>query len=341
MPETTRVYRFHQPGGPDRLVLESIPLPKLGQNEVRVRVQSMGLNRSDLLWLADTYIESPELPSRLGYEVAGIVEEAGPDVTAFRVGDRVSTIPSFSLRDYANFGETAVLSERGLIPTPPHLTLAQGGAFAFAYYTGYFALFEMAHLQPYQHVLVTAATSTTGLAGIALAKKVGAHVITTTRTSKKRDVLLAAGADHVIATDDEDLLARVMEITHGKGADVVYDCVGGSLSEKLARATTVRGRWIVYGILNYDPVPFPWLAAFIRSFRFDVYKVFDFMGNRNLGLMPNEPAIVRAHQFITGGLNDGSLPVTIFREFQGIGSLPDAFRYMASNQAAGKIIVSL
>ena len=172
---STRVYRFHEFGGPEKLALETEPLIEPGHGEVRVRVQAMGLNRADLLYLANAYIESPRLPSRLGYEICGTVEAVGPGVTGFKVGDRVSSIPAFSISDYANFGETATLPERGLMKTPDRLTSAQGASFAFAYFTGYFALMELARLQPYQTVLVTAATSTTGQAAIPIIHKAGAR----------------------------------------------------------------------------------------------------------------------------------------------------------------------
>lgn len=342
MTTTTRIYRFHQYGNPDVLQLDTVPLPEPSAGEVRVKVQAMSLNRADLLWMANTYVETPELPSRLGYEIAGVVEAIGADVTEFKVGDRVSSIPAFSISDYANFGETAILPTRGVMKTPENFTPARGASFAFAYFTGYFALLELGRLQPYQTVLITAGTSTTGIAAIYMAKKIGATVIATTRTSRKKEVLLQAGADYVIATSEEDLVARTMEITDGRGADVIYDAVAGGLSEQLAQAVKIRGHWIVYGLLDLENLgAFPWMLAFIRSFQFYVYKVFDFTGNRTLGLLGNEEAFARAKQFIGRGLSDGSFPVAIDREFPGIESLPDAMRLMASNQASGKIVITV
>ncbi|WP_414585381.1 zinc-dependent alcohol dehydrogenase family protein [Scytonema sp. PCC 10023] len=342
MTTTTQIYRFHQYGGPEVLQLETVPTPQPGPGELRVRVQAMSLNRADLLWMANTYVETPTLPSRVGYEIAGVVEAVGSGVTEFKVGDRVSSIPASSISDYANFGETAILPTRGLMNTPDSFTPAQGAGFAFAYFTGYFALLEIGRLQPYQTVLITAGTSTTGLAAIAMAKKIGAKIIATTRTSKKRDILLNAGADYVIATEEEDLVTRVMEITNGQGADVVYDAVAGSLSEKLVQATKIRGHWIVYGLLDADNLgAFPWWGVATRSVQFHFYKVFDFTGNQNLGLSGDEAAFARAKAFIAAGLADGSFPIIIDREFQGLESLPDAMRYMASNQAGGKIVVTL
>lgn len=339
---TTRVYRFHQYGNPDVLQLDTIPTPEPKANEVRVRVQAMSLNRADLLWLANSYIESPTLPSGLGYEISGVVEAIGADVTEFQVGDKVSSIPTFSIGDYTNFGETTILPARGLMKTPDIFTPAQGSSFAFAYFTGYFALLEIARLQPYQTVLITAGTSTTGLAAIAMAKKIGAKIIATTRTSKKRNILLEAGADFVIATEEEDLVARVMEITNGQGADVVYDAVAGGLGEKLVQATKVEGHWIVYGLLDTENLgTFPWLTMFVRTIQFRLYKVFDFTGNGHLGLPGDEAALARSKAFISAGLADGSFPLAIDKEFSGLETLPDAMGYMAANLAAGKIVVNL
>lgn len=336
----TRIHRFHEYGSPDRVKLEEEPLTEPGHGDVRVKVQSIGLNRADPLYLANAYIESPRLPSRLGYEVCGIVEAVGPGVTGFTIGDRVSSIPAFSISDYANFGETATLPERGLVKTPDRLTPAQGASFAFAYYTTYFALMELARLQPYQTVLATAATSTTGQAAIPIIHKAGATVIATTRTGKERNVLVEAGVDHVVATEEEDLPARVMEITGGRG--VAYDCVAGNLSVKIVQSTAIRGRWIVYGLMDYAPVPFPWLSAFVRSLRFDLYAVYNYTGNRHLGLLGDEEALARARHFVATGLGDGSLPpVPIDPEFRGLERLPEALEYMAPNQAAGKIVVAL
>ncbi|WP_404786913.1 zinc-binding dehydrogenase [Altericista sp. CCNU0014] len=114
------------------------------------------------------------------------------------------------------------------------------------------------------------------------------------------------------------------------------------MSEKLAQAVKIQGHWIVYGALDVENLGgFPWWTAFTRTFHFHVYKVFDFTGNRHLGLVGDEAAFNRAKAFIAAGLADGSFPLTIDRQFQGLESLPEAMHYMASNQTAGKIIVSL
>ena len=166
MENKTRIYRFHEYGNPEVLKLESVETPQPSLGEVRVRISAISLNRADLWWMQNNYVETPELPSKLGCEVCGTVEALSSDVTEFKVGDRVSSIPAFSISDYANFGETAILPTRGLMKTPDNFSFAQGSSFAFSYFTGYFALLELGRLQPYQTVLITAGTSTTGLAAI-------------------------------------------------------------------------------------------------------------------------------------------------------------------------------
>jgi NADPH:quinone reductase-like Zn-dependent oxidoreductase len=342
MSTTTRTFRFHEAGGPEQLRLEDLPTPEPGPGEVRVRLEALSLNRADLLWLANTYVETPQFPARIGYEIAGTIDAVGSGVNEFRSGDRVSSIPAFSISQYAHFAEATTIPAPSLVRTPPNFGPAQAVSFAFAYFTGYFALYELARLLPYQTVLVTAAASTTGLAAIALVKKAGAVAIATSRGRRKASVLRAAGADHVIATEEEDLVKSVTSFTNGRGADVVYDCVAGALSDKLAQATATRGHWIVYGLMDETPAAFPWWHLFIRSIRFDVYKVFDFTGSPGLRLPGNEEAFARARRFITTGVMDGSLPtVPVDREFRGLESVPDAMRYMGTNQATGKIIVTL
>jgi NADPH:quinone reductase-like Zn-dependent oxidoreductase len=185
MSRTTRTFRFHEPGGPEKLQLESLPTPEPGYGEVRLRLESLSLNRADLLWLANTYVETPQLPARIGYEVAGVIEQVGPDVNDFRIGDRVSSIPAFSISHYAHFAEATIIPVRSLLRTPANLAPGQAVSFAFAYFTGYFALYELAQLLPYQTILITAGGSTAGLAAIALAKKAGAVIIATSRTREK------------------------------------------------------------------------------------------------------------------------------------------------------------
>jgi NADPH:quinone reductase-like Zn-dependent oxidoreductase len=283
------VYTFDRYGGPEVLKLVHIPIAEPGFGEVRVRVQAMSLNRADLLWLANTYVETPKLPARLGYEVTGTVDAVGQGVSGFAVGDRVTSICAFSISDYGNFAETAILPARALIRPPQRFSPAEAASFSFAYFTGVLALYQLAQVKPGHCVLVTAGASTTGFAAINLLRKAGATVIATTRSRRKEPTLLKAGAHHVIVTREEDLVEAVERITLGRGVDIAYDCVAGPMSEQIARSLRPRGHWIVYGLLD-TPGAFPWWTVFGRSLKFDAFVVFAWTGNRNLQLPGNEEA---------------------------------------------------
>lgn len=289
--ERARVYRFYEYGGPDKLQLEEVEVPAPPAGHVRVRVQAISLNQADFLFMANQYIESPQLPSKIGYEISGIVDAVGEAVVQFQPGDRVSSIPAFSVKDYGNFAELAILPERGLIHTPKNLNKTEAASFTFAYFTSYFGLFDLGELQPFQTVLITAATSTTGLAAISMVRAAGCTVIATSRSSSKAGVLKKAGAHHVVATAEEDLAERVASITGGKGVDVAYDCIAGTMSEKIIDCLRPFGHWIVYGLMDTTPVPFPWMKFFIRTIQMDMFKVFDFTGHQHLGIPSNDQAL--------------------------------------------------
>jgi NADPH:quinone reductase-like Zn-dependent oxidoreductase len=114
--------RFHQVGGPEVLKLDELPAPLPGKGEVRIKVEAIGLNRAEVMFRKGEYIENPTLPSGLGYEASGIVEEVGSAVTEFKPGDRVSSIPSFSMRQYNTYGEVALLPASALVKYPENLS---------------------------------------------------------------------------------------------------------------------------------------------------------------------------------------------------------------------------
>ncbi|TDX08268.1 zinc-dependent alcohol dehydrogenase family protein [Kribbella sp. VKM Ac-2566] len=343
--ELTRVVRFHETGGPEVLKVEGVPLTEPRANEVRIRVEALSLNRADLLWRMGAYIEDPQLPSGIGYDVAGIVDAVGPDVTSLRIGSRVSSFPIASLRRYGNHGETAIYPEDGLIEYPAELSPEQATAVNTTTLTAYFPLVEVANTSPGDVVVMTAGSSATALAALQVARLRRAVTIATTRTREKAPTLAAAGFDHVIVVESEDVTARVLELTGGQGAHVVYDAVAGAGLEALARATRVRGHIVVYGALgtmNGEITPLPLLSAFERTIRlYAGYKIYDFTGHPQLGLPRDDAATARGKDFLLNGLRSGDLRPRIDRVFNGLEQYADAHRYMESNVQSGKIVVSL
>ena len=181
------------------------------------------MNRAEVVFRKGQYIETPTLPSQLGYEAAGIVDAVGTGVTDFKVGDRVSSIPSFSMVDYGVYGESAILPVTAVAHYPDKLSAAEGAAIWMQYITAYGALIEYGKMKKDDVVLITAASSSVGLAAIQLTKAIGGLAIATTRGADKKSFLLDAGADHVIVTDEENIAEKVMEITSGAGANLTFD----------------------------------------------------------------------------------------------------------------------
>ena len=326
------IVRFHETGDADVLKLEERPPEEPAEGEVRLRVEAIGLNRAEVLFRQGLYMETPELPSRIGYEAAGIVDALGPGVDHLKVGDRVSTIPSFSMGRYGVYGESAVVPAFAAAPYPDHLSPTEAAAIWMPYLTAYGALIAHGKLAPDQVVLITAASSSVGLAAIQIAKSVGAVSVATTRAPAKKPFLLDAGADHVIVTDEEDMAERMKAIGSGKGAHLVFDPVAGPFLEKLARAAAPGATIFEYGLLSGQPTPFPLVEALGKGLSVRGYVLFEIV---------REPERLAAGKhFVTAGLTSGALAPVVDRTFP-LEKIADAHRYMESNRQKGKIVVTV
>ncbi len=184
---------------------------------MQIRIHALGLNRAESMFRSGQYLEQPKLPARLGYEAAGTVAALGPGVTGFQVGDTVSTIPSFSLNDYGLYGELANAPVHAVTHHPASLSWVDAAAVWMQYVTAYGALIDIGRLSKDETVVIPAASSSVGLAAIQIANKVGAVPIALSRGSSKRQALLDAGAAHVVATGEQDLVKEIHRLTGGKG----------------------------------------------------------------------------------------------------------------------------
>ena len=154
-----RVIRFHETGNADVLRIEDLPLAEPGEGEVRLKVEAISLNRAELMFRQGQYLEDPVFPSRLGYEAAGIVDAVGPGNGDIRIGDRVSTIPAFSMGEYGVYGESAIVPVHAVAPYPNHLSPAEGASIWMQYLTAYGALIDIGQLKQSDTVVITAASS--------------------------------------------------------------------------------------------------------------------------------------------------------------------------------------
>jgi NADPH:quinone reductase-like Zn-dependent oxidoreductase len=327
-----KIVRFHELGGAEVLKLEELPLPEPGPGEVRLRVEAIGLNRAEVVFRMGRYFMQPKLASKLGYEASGVVEAVGPGVDAGLIGKRRSTVPAFAADAYGVYGEVAIVPAQALAAYPENLTPEEGTSIWMQYLTSYGALVQHGKLAKGDFVVITAASSSVGLASIEIARAQGATSIATTRTAAKKAELLELGADHVIVTQEEDLVARVKEITGGKGARIIFDPVAGPGVEALAKAAAHGGTVFIYGGLSGQPTPFPIMAAMAKSLCFRGYTLFDVVSNPDLR--------ATAQQYVYDHLKDGSFKPRIAKTFP-LSQIVEAHRYMESNEQVGKIVVTV
>lgn len=328
----SRIVRFHEHGGPEVLKIEELATPSPGPGEVTLQVKAIGLNRAESMFRTGLYIESPRFPARLGYEAAGVVAALGSGVDGLSIGDAVSLVPPPSITRWGTYGEVANVPAQYLVKHPASLSWPQAAAIWMQYVTAWGALVHLAQLAPNDTVIVTAASSSVGIAAIQMAKMIGATVIATTRTSAKRDALRAAGAHHVVATQEEDLVERIREITNGAGARVAFDAVAGPQFEQIAQVLSADSVALVYGALSPEPTPmplFPMLGKRISVHGYTYKRVIN-----------DSDRFARAKRFIVDALRSGELEPVIDKIFT-FDDIVDAHRYLESNQQFGKIVVTL
>ena len=328
----SRMIKFARAGGPEVLEFVEMDVPAPGPNEVRIKVKAIGINRAESMWRNDKYVESPIFPAGLGYDSAGIVDAVGKDVTGFAVGDIVSTIPAFSLNKYSTYGEVILAPDHAVVKHPQSLSFVEAASVWMMFLTAYGALVLDASVKAGDFVIVPAASSSIGLAAIQIANYAGATPIALTRTSEKKPRLHEAGAPHVVATQEQDMLAEVMRITDGNGARVVFDPVGGPDFPKLIAALTYQGIAYIYGALSEDDTPIPVLAMIRKMHVIKGYSIRSVTGDaeRRKG----------AIEYVSKGLASGALKPIIDRTFK-FDEMVEVHRYLEKGGQFGKIVVTV
>jgi NADPH2:quinone reductase len=229
-------------GPPETLRVEIFAPAALRSGEVRIAVHAAGLNFPDVLMIEGKYQLKPDLPFIPGMEAAGEVAEVSPDVTGIQIGDRVIV----KLR-HGGFAEEIVATPHQLVPLPELFDYAEGATFLAAHGTAYHALVDRANLKPGETLLVHGAGGGVGLAAVELGKILGASVIAAASSKDKLHAAKQRGADHVILCGDGSFCDAVKRITDGRGADVVFDPVGGKVFEESLRCIAWGARLLVIG----------------------------------------------------------------------------------------------
>lgn len=315
-------------GSHESLVVRDVDTPEPGPGEVLVEIHAASLNFPDLLVIRGLYQFKPEPPFVPGAEAAGVVAALGPDVEGVSVGQRVTTVGVAG-----GFAEYRVVKADSIIPLPDDADFQIAAATTMTYGTSYHALVQRAHLAEGETLLVLGAAGGVGSAAVEIGKSIGATVIAAASSDKKLSFCRNLGADHLVNYENEDLKSRVKELTNGNGVDVIYDPVGGDLSESAFRAIAWKGRHLVVGFSQGDIPRLP--------FNLPLLKGASIVGIFWGAFTTREPSVAAENLKIIGEMIvEGSLRPRISSVLP-LDDVVDAYDLLVSRAVMGKVVLEI
>ncbi|MDQ3576569.1 MAG: NADPH:quinone oxidoreductase family protein [Actinomycetota bacterium] len=316
-----RAWQVHEFGKPsDVLRLEDVEVPTPGEGQVLVRVSAAALNFPDLLMIAGKYQVRPPLPFVPGVELTGVIAETG---------QRVIGPPA---EGFGAFAEYALMEAAALWPVPDRMPDDEAAALFLTYQTGHVGLHRRARLQPGEVVLVHAGAGGVGSAAIQLAKAAGATVIATSGGPEKVAVCRQLGADHAIDYLAEDFVGPVKEITGGRGADVIYDPVGGDVFDSSRKCIAFEGRIVVVGFTSGRIADAPTNHALVKNYsvvglHWGLYRT-------------HEPTLVsEVHDELSRLYAEGAIKPLVSQTLP-LGEAPQALAALGRRETIGKVVLT-
>jgi NADPH:quinone reductase len=315
-----------QYGPPESLVVEEVASPVPGPGEVVVSMRAASVNFPDVLIIQNKYQFKPPLPFSPGSELAGVVKEVGAGVTGFKPGDKV-----IAFTTYGAFAEEVKTEATRLLPLPEKMSFEEGASFILTYATSDHALRDRGALKAGETLLVLGAAGGVGLAAIEIGKALGARVIACASSADKLAVCREHGADELVDYSGEDLRERIKALTDGRGADVIYDPVGGPYTEPAFRSIAWRGRLLVVGFAAGEIPRLPLNLALLK-------------GAAIVGVFWGDFARREPRQFAEGARQlarwyaEGKLRPHVSQAFA-LERAVDALKLMAARQVKGKVII--
>ena len=312
-------------GGPESLKLMEVVLPEPGPRQVRIRVAAAGVNFPDVLIIQKKYQMQPTLPFSPGAEIAGEITAVGEEVRGLRPGMAVA-----ALCGIGGFAEECVVDAALCMPLPPGVPMPLAASLVLAYGTSWHALRDRAALKAGETLLVLGAAGGVGLAAVEIGKAIGARVIAAASSAEKLAVCRDHGADECINYTEEDLREALKRIAP-KGVDVVFDPVGGSLTEAAFRSIAWRGRHLVIGFADGNVPALPLNLPLLKG----ASLVGVFWGE----FAKREPkANAAGIQEVLGWISEGKLKPHISRQYS-LAEAPQALIDMAARKVIGKVVV--
>ncbi|GIK57293.1 MAG: NADPH:quinone oxidoreductase family protein [Chloroflexi bacterium] len=315
-------------GKPESLVVGERPSSPPGQGQVRIGIHACGVNFADTLIIQGLYQERPAFPFSPGMEVAGEILEVGEGVTHLRVGDRVAAVTG-----HGGYAEEVVTDARTVFPIPPMMDFVTAAGFAITYGTSHIALAHRARLQPGEVLLVHGAAGGVGLTAVEIGKLLGATVIATASTPEKLALAQRYGADHLINYRQDKFRDRVKEITNGKGADVIYDPVGGDVFDESVRCIAWEGRLLVIGFADGRIPQLPVNLALVKN----MSVVGVYWG----GYSTRQPRVITdSLRTLLAWYVEGKIRPHISQTYP-LGQAADALNSLINRQSTGKVVLTI
>lgn len=318
----------HDHSGVEGLKLEEVPEPKVHPQGVIIDVRSSALNFPDVLMVQGKYQSQPPFPFSPGGEVAGVIAELGESVEGWQIGDEV-----FAGVGHGGFAERVGVPANRLRRKPTALSFAQASGISTTYGTSYYALKQRANLAQGENLLVLGAAGGVGLAAVELGAAMGARVIAAASSEEKLAVARSAGAHEVVNYSDGELKEKVKALTDGKGADVIYDPVGGPLFNQCMRCINWYGRVLVVGFVGGDIPQLPTNLVLLKSCQ--VVGVF-------YGAFSERDKAASEENFseIMAMCESGKLKPLVGKEYD-LAEYADALNCLDQRKAIGKVVVNI
>ena len=322
----------HRNGGTDVLELEECEVDAPGPDEVQIEVRALGLNRAEALFRQGRYVEQAEFPSGSGLEAAGVIKLVGESVTGFAVGDRVALIPPISMRERPVHAEVVNYPATNVVKTPWAPSFEVAAATWMAFLTAYGGMVATTQIERNDHVVITAASSSVGIAAIQIAKLIGAIPIAISRSQEKRSALIEAGAAQVVLSESEHVAEAIRKLAGRSGVRLFFDAVGGDLLPQLVEAAEPGGIIVSYGAQDGNPSQLPAASLLAKSLTLRGYLVHE--------LIRDAKGLRAAVAFISQGMSSGQLRPTIDRVFP-LSDIRAAYEHLESGKQFGKIVVRI
>ena len=313
-------------GAIDKLAIADVAEPQLGAGQVLIDVHAAGINFGEMLMVLGTYQEKPPLPFTPGFEAAGVVRAIGDGVTTVKPGDRVmAALP------WGGYAEVAVAAANAVFPIPPSMDFVTAAGFPIAYGTAYGAFAWRARLAPGETVLVLGAAGGVGLAAVEVAAAMDARVIGAAGDVEKCAVARAHGAAHTIDYRREDLRERVRALTDGRGADVVFDPVGGDAFAQALRAVAWSGRILVIGFASGNVPQIPANHVLVKNV--------DILGFQWGSYRTRRPDLLtQGFARLATWYAEGHLHPVVSHRLK-LAAVAEAYRLLRERRATGKIVL--